>query len=174
MKYYKYADEYSEIAPGMVYLETNDGCAIRQITFNGKEYLSSNRKYPNGSMGLAEGQTDFDIIEEIIPISKQEFDEIWNTHLAIHQNEWNATKEAYSIGKEVKGVIEIFFPQGVIVDLGGDALGVADYAESRASTTWENMYPWHHITAIVEGYDEVNQWVILGSPQVHKERTPRY
>ncbi|MBI9051094.1 MAG: hypothetical protein JEZ00_16855 [Anaerolineaceae bacterium] len=135
MKYYKYKDEESEIAPGMEYLETDDGWAIRQIAFNGKEHLASNRKYPNGRMGLADQQCDFDIFEEIIPISKQEFDNIWNAHLTIHQDEWNAIKEIHPIGKEVKGVIEIFFPQGVIVDLGGNALGVADYAACKASTT---------------------------------------
>ncbi|AJW69290.1 hypothetical protein PPE_06115 [Paenibacillus polymyxa E681] len=32
------------------------------------------------------------------------------------------------------------------------------------------MYPKHEVTAIVKGYDELNQWVILDQTQVFKHQ----
>jgi hypothetical protein len=172
MKYYKYVDDYSHIAPGMTYIETEDGWQIRQITCNEEECFASNRKCPPWSLMLGEGQTDYDSFDDVAPISKHEFEEVWNTHLANHQAEWESNKVLYPVGKKVTGFILIFFPQGVIVDLGDNALGVADYAACKASIKPEFMYPRHKITATVKGYDEVNQWVVLESPQVHEGRVP--
>ena len=31
------------------------------------------------------------------------------------------------------------------------------------------MYPGHRVTAVVAGYDEDNQWVLVAQPQVHSE-----
>ncbi len=57
----------------------------------------------------------------------------------------------------------------VIVDLENDVLGLADYKACKASTTPENMYPRHIVTAVVSGYDEENQWVLLEAPEVQRE-----
>jgi hypothetical protein len=167
MEYYKYHDEYSDIAPAMTYLEVEGEWALRQITFNGERYLTS-----NVDMDLPEKEADYHaLVEEgeVIPISKQEFDSVWNAHLALRQNQWETAKRAYPIDKAVQGSLKLFFPQGVIVNLDGGVLGVADYQACRASTTWENMYPRHKITAVVSGYDEINQWIVLASAQVHAE-----
>ncbi len=172
-RYFKYPDEYSPIG-GVTYNETLNGSHIRQITFNGSEYAASNVKQPPWSLILPEKNTDYDElmldVPEITEITKQEFDDIWNAHLATRQEIWNQVKQTYPIGMAVQGVILLFFPQGVIVDLGGDAIGVADYKACRASTKPEFMYTRHKITAGVKDYDEVNQWVILDSPHVYAER----
>jgi hypothetical protein len=73
----------------------------------------------------------------------------------------------------VQGWIEIFFPQGVIVNLGAETFAVADYAATRASARSEWMYLGYTITAIVDGYDEVNQWLLLIHPKVTGELVPR-
>ena len=58
-----------------------------------------------------------------------------------------------------------------IVDLSpvNSVLGLANYAAYKASTTPENMYPRHIVTAVVSGYDEENQWVLLEAPEVQSE-----
>ncbi len=173
LRYFKYPDDESLIG-GTTYAEMQEGAYIRQITINGVDVIASYFKHPKWGIWLAEGKVDLEELlkppEWIHSIPKQEFDEIWNAHLATRQEIWNQVKQTYPIGIDVQGKILIFFPQGVIVDLGGDAIGVADYKACRASTKPEFMYTRHKITAGVKDYDEVNQWVILDSPHVYAER----
>jgi hypothetical protein len=175
MKYYKYLDEESSIENGIRYIETLDGVSIREVTTNGTDYWASNAYYPGDGVTMGEGQYDYDALAledwaMVTPISKQEFDQTWNAHLKAREPQWNAVKQVHPVGMDVNGFIEIFYPQGVIVRLGGDALGVADYQACKASTQPQFMYSLHKVTAVVKGYDEINQWVILDSPQVHEEK----
>src|SRR5260221_7355175 len=123
MKYSKYPDDYTHLGQAVTYLETDDdGWAMRQITFNGKEYFASNVNYPHWSMGLAEKPLDDEFLAslepgEIIWVSRKEFLTVWNAHLAERKSIWDAAKVAYPIGKKVRGHIVIFYPQGVIVQL---------------------------------------------------------
>jgi hypothetical protein len=166
MKYYKYIfDEDTGGNNEIFYHETKDGWTIRQIIVDGKNWITS-----NVNLVLADQQIDYDSEPDITPISKQEFDEIWYSCLAPRQAIWGKVKQAYLVGTPVQGFIKIFYPQGVIVNLGGDALGVANYAACKASTKPEFMYSKHKVTAVVQGYDEVNQWIILASPQVYEEQ----
>ncbi len=159
---------------GFIYREVQDGVHLREITFNGSEYFASNIKWPPWDLVLPDQNSDYDelmlIYPEIAEITKQEFDGIWNAYLATRQAIWNQVKQTYPIGTDVQGVILLFFPQGTIVDLGGDAIGVADRKASRASDESKFMYPRHKITAVVKDYDETYQWIILDSSQVHAER----
>jgi hypothetical protein len=169
MKYYKYDEEESPIG-GVTYVEAEDGCAIRQLIVNGEQRIASNIKNPPWDLVLPEGEVEYDDIEEVTAISKAEFDDVWEAHLQANQPRWTAVKQSYPIGLRVTGAILMFLSQGVIVDLGENALGVADYIACAASTQPEFMYPKHKVTATVEGYDETNQWVMLGNPQVHPEQ----
>jgi hypothetical protein len=172
MKYYKFRDDDDEV--GMVdaitYVETETGVHIRQITTNGRLYLASNIVQSDGIMYLPDKAIDYDSIgDEVAPISREEFDAIWQSYLATRQEQWNQVKRTYTVGKYVEGFLELFYPQGVIVNLGNNDLGIADFVACRASTKPQFMYPRHKITAVVSGYDEENQWVVLDSPQVHPE-----
>jgi hypothetical protein len=115
MKYYKYKDDYGFVDDGMTYLEVENGGAIRQITVNEDKVYASNVSYPPWGLMLPDQQIDFDEIDEVIPISKQEFEEIWHKHLKQRQDLWEWTKAAHQVGSTVQGYIETFFPQGVIV-----------------------------------------------------------
>lgn len=168
MIYYKYQDEYSPIDGGITYVETEEGVTYRQITVNGDKYLMSNLNYPELGMMLAEGEIDLKI-DDVEEITKREFDEVWATHLINYQVQWNDTKQNNTIGSKVTGYIQIFYPQGVIVNLGEHSLGIANYSECRASAKPEWMYPSYKVTAIVADYDELNQWLVLEKPKVYNE-----
>ena len=173
MKYYKYRDPDDVVGMDnpVTYIETEDGGAIRQITTNGTTFIASNVVQPDGGMYLADKVIDYESLgDEVTPITKQEFEAVWQAHATLRQNEWNNAKQIYSLGMAIHGYLEIFYPQGVIVNLGNNVLGVADYNACRASTEPQFMNTRQKITATVTGYDEENQWVILGSPQVHPER----
>jgi hypothetical protein len=138
MIYYKYQDEYSPIGAGMTYVETDERLAYRQITVNGEKYLMSNIDYPEWGPMLAEGEFD-PRIEELEEITKQEFDAVWTSHLVNDQIHWSYTKRSYPVGMEVTGYIRIFYPQGVIVNLEENRLGVANYSECKATAKREWM-----------------------------------
>lgn len=174
MKYYKYDDEYSEIDGGVTYIETREGYAWRQITVNDERYIASNLVYPSWGMMLAEGQVDYESISVVEEINQTEFEAIWNNHLANHQAQWNKAKQLLTIGTTVQGYIQIFYPQGVIVNLGDNILGVADYLTCKISAQQQWMYPGYRVTAIIAGYDEANHWLLLDKPQVHSERMKDY
>src|SRR5574341_1040807 len=169
MIYYKYEDKYSPIDGGITYIETDEGVAYRQITVNGEKYLMSNINYPKWGLMLAEGRIDYTVIDEVQEISRKEFDDVWNAHLVHHQVQWETTKQKYMIGMEVTGYIQIFYPQGVIINLGEDSLAVANYAACKASARPEWMYPGYRVTAIVADYDELNHWLVLEKPKVYGE-----
>jgi hypothetical protein len=171
MRYFKYDDEYSEIAGGMTYVETDDGWAIRQLTINGDQYLASNINDPKSGMNLADGQIDYDSLDQdqVIEITHEAFEAVWQTVLTRHEVIWRQSQTKYQISMSVEGTLLVFYPQGVIVKLDDTTLGVANHALCHRSSQREHMYPGHKVTAIVGGYDEQNHWIVLDSPQVHEE-----
>lgn len=175
MKYYKYADDdvfthKGNVVEATTYLEVDDNCPYRQITVGGGQSISSNINHPKWGIELGDQCADLDDAEGVISISEEEFYAVWHLHLAQHQQQWEAAKAQHPLGKAIFGTMLIFYPQGVLVDLGPNAVGVADYWECHASTRPEWMYTKHKIKAIVAGYDEENQWIRLQEPQVLKER----
>jgi len=168
--YYKYQDVDfdSPVGDGVTYIEADSyGRAWRQITVGSEGVLASSTKHPRWGFALAEGLIDYDSIEQVTKITRGEFDEVWNAHLARHAAQWDKAKACHRIGATVRGYIELFYPQGVIVNLGDGAFGIADYEEASASTRPESMSSRHEVTAIVKGYDECNQWIVLERTQVH-------
>ncbi|WP_129688244.1 hypothetical protein [Gottfriedia acidiceleris] len=164
-RYFSWEDEYTK---GTTYIEVENGYAIKQIAVTQNKYIASNRKDKEHHYFLAEGLLD---VNEIIDdggseISEKEFYVIWNKHSEVLINTWNITKEKYPIGLEVEGKIEVFYPQGVIVNFAENVIGVVDYIKCKESTQPENLYPHHKITGKVNGYDEENMWLIIDNPKV--------
>jgi hypothetical protein len=174
MNYYKFNDEYSPVDGGITYIEVIDDCTYRQITVNGDKYIMSNRRFQGWGFWLAEGEIEYDPADEVKEISKDEFESIWNNHLDFHRSQWDNTKQKYKVGNAITGHIEVFYPQGVIVNLDEESLGVANYDECRATAKWEWMYPGYRVTAIVDRYDEINHWLILKEPRVYGDRIRDY
>lgn len=172
MNYYKYDEiEDHPLGGGITYIESEDGWALRQITVRGDRYFASNMNNPPWGLVLADARLDYESLGHVVTaISASEFEAIWQAHLRQHHDEWEARKKAYPIGTTVAGTICIFFPQGVIVDLANNALAVADYRSCLASAprTWIPGVG-YGLTAVVGGYDETNQWLILDAPRVHTE-----
>src|SRR5262249_50095856 len=116
-RYYKYRDE-TVIGAGTRYVEAVDGVAFREVTVVvGDIIVGSNLKYPHWSFWLAEGDADYDSIEEVEAIEKGEFELVWQRHLACNAGRWAMTKAAYAVEAKVAGYLAVFYPQGAIVDL---------------------------------------------------------
>lgn len=82
-----------------------------------------------------------------------------------------SNQNALPVGTKVKGYIEAFFPHGTLIHIfQHHAVGLSDTRTYEEKTPSEWMYPRHEITAIVQGYDELNQWVILEQTQVFENQ----
>lgn len=164
-RYFSWEDDYIR---GSTYIEIEDDYAIKQNAVTQKKYIASNRKDEEHHYYLAEGLIDVnDIVDEGgNEISEKQFYKIWNKHCEVLIHEWNKTKEKYSIGIEVEGESEVFYPQGVIVRISENVIGIADYIKCKENSQPENLYPHHKITGKVNGYDEINMWLILENPKV--------
>ena len=171
MKYYKYPNPYitdDEVATD--YIEVDGDLIMRQLSVFENSDISSN-------VDLALGDQPFDYeylkddFEEIVPIAADEFNAAWQKHLQQHEARWAEAKKAFPINAPVAGCMRIFFPQGVIVELGQQMYGVTDYTQARATaSSGFIMGTGFQLNGIVTGYDEVNQWIELGSPQIHSDK----
>jgi hypothetical protein len=141
MNYYKHPDIYGLLGEDITYVEVKDGVTLRQITSGLQGCHGSKIKYQHWGLILADQKVDYDSFEEVTPISKEEFDNVWKQHLATHEAAWGEIKNKFPVGAKVVGYIEIFYPQGVIIDIGSGALGIAEYQASQESTNPEFMYP---------------------------------
>lgn len=176
--YYRFPDEYTTIPDAVTYWEVDaeQWYVVRAITTNGTQVMASNRPYLAWGFCLPDKTVDpADLVPDgIIPvdaISEATFNQVWDTQRAIFQTAWEASKVAYPVGTHVEGWIELFYPQGMIVNLDDGVYGVADYAEAQASAPPMTLYGGYRVTAVVVGYDEVNQWLMVGQPQVGPEQT---
>jgi hypothetical protein len=166
LKHYKFLDHWTAREMRLTYIEARQGQATRQVRVAGQRYLGSNVAYPGQNMGPPSCAVDYDAAPEVIPISQSEFEHVWQRHVATRRDRWVAVKRAYPLGTVISGGIRIFYPQGVLVYLGGDALGLADYEAFKASTRPEYLYTGHKLTATVQEYGEADQWLILADPHV--------
>jgi predicted metal-dependent HD superfamily phosphohydrolase len=163
MRYFKYEDEYSEIAGGFTYVETEDGATLRQLTVNGDRYLASNIRDPQCGLCLGEGQVNYD---ELIPdlvseISEQEFEGWWESVLAAHEPVWQQSKGRYPPDATVQGPILLFYPQGVLIELDRETIGIMDDAVSQKLIPAEKRSTGYNVIARTKAYDERQHWVIL-------------
>lgn len=164
-RYFKWNDDY---IGGTTYIEICDDLPSKQIAVTSKKYIASNRKDDEYHFYLAEGKIDENEIIEYggTEISEGQFYSIWNNYRNEQIDTWNQTKEKYPIGSEIKGFIEVLYPQGIIVNISQNVIGVADYIKCRDRTKPEILYPQHKIIGKVASYDETNMWLVIDDPIV--------
>ncbi|MFC4323191.1 hypothetical protein [Litchfieldia salsa] len=159
---------YDDDLKGTTYIEIHDDVASKQIAVMANKYIASNRKDKEHHFYLAEGKIDVNDIIDFggSKISESQFYKIWNKYRDRHSDNWLKTKEKFPIGSEIEGIIEVFYPHGVIISISQDIIGIADYNKCRNSTQPDNLYPRHKIIGKVDGYDEENMWLIIDNPKV--------
>ncbi|ASA23046.1 hypothetical protein [Paenibacillus donghaensis] len=152
------------------YFEVDEeGTAFRQMLLeDGKESKISNQK----KFEFFLSDQDLDINDpNFIRILREEFEQLWQTLNQDQQPLWQKIKQTLPTGTIVNGYIEVFYPQGVIVNIPAySALGLADYEECAANSKQKNMHKDLQVQAEIIGYDDVNLWVLLGHPKVSDER----
>ena len=115
---------------------------------------------------LSEALIDY---EEQDLIAKEEFERAWTAAVLPYQSAWEQTKREYRIGDAFTGGIAMFYPQGVIIQIGPGRYGAARREELSPAPPPEYLYPGHRADGIVLGYDEDNFWLVLGDVRVSEE-----
>src|SRR5699024_9501655 len=153
---------------GTMYIEVDNGYATKQIAVTSNKYIASNRKDETHHFYLTEGIIDVNNMIEFggSEINEKQFYCIWNKYRDGLIDNWNLTKERFPIGSEIEGIVEAFYPQGIIVNISQNVIGIADYFKSKDSTKPENLYPQHKIIGKVVEYDEENMWLVIDNTRV--------
>lgn len=172
----KYIKDCPEPGMGTWYFEIDpQGVAYRQLVIedDGK-CIASNRKDGDYHFMLAEQPIDTSEAG-LIFITQEEFEGVWSASLKSTGELWQRQKTLHPVGQRVEGAIEAFFPQGTLITLANTgAVGLADTGELKLSGKPQWMYPRHVVQAVVKGYDEVNQWIVLGQASVLERRTDQH
>lgn len=169
MKYYKYYDEYSQIAGGITYVEVTDNFeSQRQITVKGNRFLASNIYDSEFGICLGENGCDYDndLIDEVTEIDKQDFENIWQEYLEKHSYQWNSIKKNYTLGTYIEGHVLIFYPQGILILINNMIIGLIKRSKYNTTTMPHWLDTGHKITAFIYSYDELNHWLILEDPRL--------
>jgi hypothetical protein len=166
MRHIKYDDDYL-FPDGVTYIELDDeGWALRRIIKADDHILLSGISDFKDDI-LPEGTFDIDELGFVVDIiSHEEFEAEWDKGLSLHDTIWKISQKAYPTGTVVQGKLLLFYPQGVIVEIDKDTIGLADYEACRISTQPENLYPGHRVIATVKGYINQQHWIVLDKPQV--------
>lgn len=162
MKHYRKG--YSELYGPEGWLMTEmdeEYYALRAIFKNSEQEYTSNFSETN-EFGLPEGSLK-EILDELEIISKNDFEEMWESIIGKHRNEWELTKSSLDIGMEINAIIKYFYPQGVILDIGELFLGIANYEKCKAILGAEKMYPQTEIQLKIDFFDDENMWVGLST-----------
>lgn len=132
-----------------------DGTAYRQVTVLGDQVLVSIAPH----FHVAESAVEW--YEGDQEISAESFNEVWTRAVEPYKDAWQRSKAHYAIGVQVQGIIRMFYPQGVIIQLDEECYAVANDASLRKQTNPAHMYPGFVIEGTIGGCDEANFWLVL-------------
>ncbi len=176
MKYYQFFDKFGRLKEADTWVELDRGFVLRQISLKGHEVLASNRPHPEFGYFLPTGYIDYaaynqihsaDIeaghIKPVVKVAPEKFDAVWQKHLRNYEHEWVSVKNKHPHGTMVRGEVRAFYPQGVIISLGENITGIANYKRCR-ELFGHTLIPKMPIHVTIGGFDERMQWLIFIEP----------
>lgn len=159
MNYYK----HSEIVLGKLehsYFELdNDMICMRAVYKVDNEIFNTSIHVDKSNYTLPEGS--FDQTNKLVQIDEAEFQKIWRQSTLPYTQDWSLLKTKRKKGDTIVGSIVCFYPQGVILNLGLQFFGLADYDHCKNLLGADKMYPGNKLSLIVQGFDDVNMWIKL-------------
>ena len=164
LKYYKYKERIDGLL-GYTYIEAEHNDVLRQISKFDNKIISSNMKDEKFHFCLCDQEIDLSN-EAYIPITQEAFDLIWLENINKNKLKWKNIKDKYKIGEMINGSIEVFYPQGVIISINDDTIGITDYNECKESHFEGVLSSGRMVRSTVTGYDETNLWVVLGNTKI--------
>ena len=101
---------------------------------------------------LAEGKIiEEDFEENIIEITKEEYEIIWNDSLKTYRHIWNSIKQTYLLNNYITAKLMYFYPQGAIFKIDNV---IINYIGNEKVQIHEEL------RMKIVGYDDSNMWII--------------
>jgi hypothetical protein len=101
----------------------------------------------------------------IVSVTREEFDWAWESALASRRAEWEELKRRLPIGRVSDARSLIFYPHGVVMQLGEPFVGLLPLEAYRAhfaeQLQREPLSVHWSLAAAVEAFDDHYQWVLL-------------
>lgn len=161
MRYFTYPEkEYEEYSH--VYLELDrEGYCLRAIYEGPRMLTTTNFVTENNWELLPEGAIE-NPEDVMATVSAALFETKWQAALALYREQWKTVKSIFQPEQKVTATVNVFYPQGVILNIPGTAFhGLADYEMCKERWGTAKMYPYHTAELVIEGYDEKNMWILL-------------
>lgn len=160
MEYYRLSYEEND---ENYYFEINEEqTVLREVIEDEERWIVSSQRDEELHFCLYDQQFDQDMNQAIREdISAEEFEKVWQEALKPYMKDWEKTMQTFKVGDHVKGIVEVIYPQGIILSLPNDALGVINVGDCVKGIPAESLYPGHLLKAVVAGFDQVNLWIKL-------------
>lgn len=125
----------------------SNGLAIRQIMLSdGCYHISALEDC------LAEGIiVPEDLDADVIYLSGDEFEQVWENSLKKYRKEWDFTKQKYKIGSLITAELVFYYPQGPIFKIDNSLI---KYVGNREVQLHEKT------RMTIVGYDDTDMWII--------------
>lgn len=164
MRYFKYLGD--DLVPGATsYSEFDqEGRPLRQVTLQDNFCLSSNVRDPLWGLQLGDQRVEDFTDPEALEIDRDEFEQAWDVALKRHESVWLRSQQSFPVGELVQGTLACFYPQGALVALDQETLGLVPSAELIG------LYPGAPIKATVAGFDQRQHWVLLREAKTEAPR----
>lgn len=143
------------------YFEIDDQqIAYRQIVMN--DHYSKVSIAPD--FMLAETEVEYEPHEKIGVV---EFEIAWESAISTYRKQWDYYKQQYLPGDSVTGILQMFYPQGCIIQLDEHTYAIADRAMLPEQIDGLLLGIGIVVAGRVSGYDEQNLWVQLDQCTIH-------
>ncbi len=140
-----------------VFFTTEDGNYWIEINNNNIAYrqvILSDGLYHVSALEdcLAEGQiVESELEEDIIDISKDDFELIWNKSLRDYRKNWESIKDSYRLNSNITAKFMYYYPHGAIFKV--DNI-IINYIGNNEVQIHEEL------DMKIVGYDDINLWII--------------
>lgn len=102
---------------------------------------------------LAEGSIDeADLEGDIEHLTKQEFEDVWQSVLKHYKKQWEEIKKKYPVGACIQGVCSYFYPQGTVIT-GEDFIAIYKGNETLCINRLVQFE--------IKSYDDINMWLVV-------------
>ncbi|WP_228255401.1 hypothetical protein [Acinetobacter wuhouensis] len=154
--YYYYYDKEEDIT---TFCELDEELYCLRATFQtANGIFSTNSPLTPAHLFLPESSF-LDFIDELSPISQEQFKDKWNISNKKYLIHWENLKNKYQINQSIKTSISFFPPLGVIVQFGEIFYGLVNYNDCKAILGENQMYPHQQIQLYIEHFDDDNLWI---------------
>lgn len=160
MEYYRLS--YEENDENYYFEIDEEQTVLRQVIEDEERWVVSSRPDEELHFCLFDQQFDQEMNRANgEDISAAEFETVWQEAMKPYVKDWEKMQQLFKPGDAVKGIVEVIYPQGIILSLPNDALGIINIGDCLQGIPAESLYPGHVLKAVVAGFDQVNLWIKL-------------